>query len=117
MTTLAVVLSLMVMLVGPLPYLLGTYSRDFYSVNANILKAVQRAGIRQGVVFVGPRFPSVFAANRPLLDGGVIFARDLGDRNGQLAARYPDYPCYVAEGNRLSPVRGADARGAPEGPR
>ena len=117
MTTLAIVVSLIAMLAGPLPYLLATYSRHFYSVDASILKAVERAGIRQGLVFVGPRFASVFAANRPLLDGGVIFARDLGDRNGRLEARYPGYPCYVVEGSRLSPVRRADARSGPEGPR
>ncbi|MFQ5678151.1 MAG: ArnT family glycosyltransferase [Gemmatimonadota bacterium] len=40
-------------------------------------------------------------ANRPALDGTLVVARDLRDRNSELRARYPGRPAYVYRGGRF----------------
>lgn len=75
--------------------------RGYNYVSAAALAAVERADVHNAVVFVDPGPPAewwnygmVFSANAPLLDGDVIFARDLGAENGQLMALYPGRRFY-----------------------
>ena len=63
---------------------------------------------RQGTM----QFPAYLHLNAPTLDGDVVWARDLGDRNTTLQRLYPDRPLYryelSAETGRTTFVRLAE---------
>jgi len=79
-------------------------------VDHSKLDAVQRAGIHHALVFadVGQSYEwweygMVFSANDPLLQGDVIFARDLGDAaDKKLMADFPGRSYYRLDGVTLS---------------
>ncbi|HLH73769.1 MAG TPA: glycosyltransferase family 39 protein, partial [Chloroflexota bacterium] len=81
-------------------------------VNHSKLDAVQAAGIHHAVVFadVGPwyawwEYGMVFSANDPLLQGDVIFARDLGiEKDHELEADYPGRSFYRLDGTTITPL-------------
>jgi hypothetical protein len=102
----AVILSfcLAVGLASNLPTLVRIYSNSYWGVNRDVLKAVERMGIKNAVVFVRSYYGSVFAANSPTLDGEVIYVKDLGDeRNKELMRRFPDRRFYRADGAEIKP--------------
>ena len=87
--------------VGNIPALIHQYGNDFGNVNAEVLKAVEGRGIRRAIVFVQSNYGSVFTANSPRLDGEIIYARDLGEKNYLLMKEFPGYAYYLAEGREV----------------
>ncbi len=97
-------------LLGYLPATLWAH-RGYNGVSRARLELVEQSQIGRALVFVTQRPPewqpygSVFPANGPLLDGPVIFARDLGDaENGRLRELHTDRPAYVLRDMQLTPV-------------
>jgi len=84
-----------------IPPHLRNYGYSYWGVNADVLRAVEREEIEQGVVFVRSYFGSVFAANDPFLQKGVIYAIDRGKRNEELMKRFPGYKAYRAKGGTI----------------
>jgi hypothetical protein len=85
--------------------------RGYNGVDRSRLNLVERAGVRDAVVFVAQQaadwqaYSSVFPANSPSLDGPVIYAHDLGpDRDRELLSRFPGRRGYVLNGGRLRPM-------------
>ncbi|MGH2457478.1 MAG: glycosyltransferase family 39 protein, partial [Chloroflexota bacterium] len=82
-------------------------------VNHSKLDAVAKAGIHHALVFadVGQSFEwweygMVFSANDPLLEGDVIYARDLGAANDLKVTRdFPGRTSYRLDGTALTPLR------------
>lgn len=94
---------------GYLPNQIGSAYTYNYT-NADRLHIVQNANIHNAVVFVETSawyawwdYGSVFPQNDPLLQGDVIYARDLGDaRNREVAAAYPGRTFYrITAGKKL----------------
>lgn len=86
----------------------------WYGASGRHLAAVRAAGLTRALVLVRERpgawttYGSVFAANDPLLEGPLLFARDLGPANSWLLERYAGRPVYVLDPEgRLWPL--ADA--------
>jgi hypothetical protein len=101
---------LAVNLLGYLPSVLSA-SRGFNGVSRTRLDLVGRAQVGRALVFVTQRgvdwqpYGSVFPANGPLLDGEVIFARDLGEaENARLIALHPDRQPYLLRGLELTRI-------------
>jgi hypothetical protein len=86
--------------------------RGYNYVNAGPIDAVKQAGIHNALVFayVGQpwewwNYGMVFSSNSPLLDGDVVYARDLGDaENQKLMAQYPGRSYYRLKGTTLTPL-------------
>ena len=97
---LSILLCLAMALSSRMPSLTSYYSKAFYgNFKADILKAVKKAEITNAIVFVpNTSYGGVFPANAPLLNGDVIYARDLGERNRLLMEYYPDRDYYRAAG-------------------
>jgi hypothetical protein len=78
------------------------------SRNLNGLQAVQLAGIHHAVVFQVQGssywwpYGGVFPQNSPLLNGDIIWARDLGSQDKQLMRLYPDRRYYRLDGQVLT---------------
>jgi hypothetical protein len=83
-------------------------------VSRTKIDAVEAAGIHNAVVFanVGKQYEwweygEVFSANDPLLQGDIIYARDLGDvEDRKLLADFPGRAFYRLDGTTVSPFRG-----------
>ena len=85
--------------------------RGYNGIDRSRLNAVERAGLRDAVVFVSDSqsgwqaYSSVFPANSPLLDGPVIYAHDLGEaRNRELLSQLSGRRGYTLSGGRLRPM-------------
>jgi hypothetical protein len=78
------------------PWMARFYSRDYFDGNARVVRAVEARDLQNALVFVPPfLYPSFFALNDPLLDGDVVYARDLGEaRNRAVTARHPGRRTY-----------------------
>jgi len=75
--------------------------RDFNGANDNLAQALEDADLDNALVLVEPCahwqcYGTVFLRNSPWLDGDVILARDLPQRNPALFARFPDRRVYIA---------------------
>jgi len=90
-----------VALIGNVLPLMQQYGDNFGNVNADVLKAVEQRGMRRAIVFVRSSYGSVFTANSPLLNGEIIYARDLGEKNYLLMKEFPGYAHYLAEGKEV----------------
>jgi hypothetical protein len=97
--------------VGYLPDLVLSY-RDYNDVSPAARKVVQEAGLEKAVVFVKSDWPDwqsygeLFLENSPLLDGRVIYVRDLGDaENWRIMARYPDWRWWQLRDLQLTEIR------------
>jgi hypothetical protein len=84
-----------------IPPLIKQYGNSFAGVNAAILKTVKARGLKKAIVFTRAYYGNVFTGNSPLLDGDVIYARDLGEKNHLLMAMYPGYEYYLADGENI----------------
>jgi hypothetical protein len=90
--------------------------KGYNYVSSAALEAVERAGVRNAVVFTDPgpqnewwNYGMVFSANSPLLDTDVIYARDRGPENKQLMDLYPGrrfYKLYRTVVTEISPEEG-----------
>jgi hypothetical protein len=77
--------------------------------SAGSLDAVRNAHLRHALVFVVSNPPNqwwsygaVFPANSPLLNGDIIYARDLGSQNKVLATEFPGRATYRLNGTVLT---------------
>lgn len=111
LVSLLVALLVAVNLVGYLPDLVLAY-RDYNSISRARLALVEEVGLENALVFVTSEWPDwqsyaqVFPANGPLLDGPVIYARDLGEaENARLMARYPDRRAWLLRDLQLTEIR------------
>jgi hypothetical protein len=111
---------------------LGTYVRRAPGYEANIAEAMKmydqapRADLGPAIVFlnlVAPYFEAQDATRNDLLvDGPVLFARDLGARNAELLKKYPDRKAYTyvydpnARSGRFVPWSGESKSPAPDHP-
>lgn len=86
------------------PTLIKHYSNSYWGVNPDVQRAVKQAKIRNAVVFVGSYYGSVLADNSPLLNTSIIYARDLGVKNQQMMAYYPDRLYYLANGSKIQEI-------------
>jgi hypothetical protein len=86
---------------GNIPALIHQYGNDFGSVNAEVLKAVEERRIKNAIVFVRSNYGSVFTANSPSLNNGIIYARDLFEKNYLLMNEFPSYVFYLADGGDI----------------
>ncbi|MFC1716343.1 glycosyltransferase family 39 protein [Candidatus Poribacteria bacterium] len=84
--------------------LVKLYSKNYWGVNASVLKAVKRDKIENAVVFVRSYYGAVLPANSPTFDGDVIYARDLGMKNRLMMDYYPDRKYYIADGLKIGAV-------------
>lgn len=78
-------------------------------VTADLPREVERRGLDRAVVFVktqGLQFNDGFFMNDPLGLEGAVFARDLGERNAEVLARFPDRPPYRWDGHELRRLPG-----------
>lgn len=95
-------------------YLPGQWQlyRGYNYTNHGRLDAVAAAGIHHAVVFANTTsqyawwdYGMVFSANDPLLNGDVVYARDLGDRaDCQLRLDYPNRSFWKLEGTTVTPL-------------
>lgn len=81
--------------------LVRVYSKNYWGVNASVLKAVKKKEIENAVVFVRSYYGSVLPANSPMFDGDIIYVRDLGVKNRLMMEYYPDRKHYIADGSRI----------------
>lgn len=86
---------------GNIPKLVQDYKIRFYEVDAEVLNAVKEKGITKAIIFTRSYYGSVLPANSPLLDGDIIYARDLGEKNHLLMSAFPGYEYYLADGPNI----------------
>lgn len=86
---------------GNIPILVQDYKDRFYEVNADVLNAVKEKGITKAIIFTRSYYGSVLPENSPLLDGDIIYARDLGEKNHVLMSAFPGYKYYLADGPNI----------------
>ena len=84
--------------------LLRLYSKNYWGVNASVLKAAKRERIENAVVFVRSYYGSVLPANSPTFDGEIIYVRDLGVKNRLMMDYYPDRKYYVADSSKIGEI-------------
>lgn len=99
-----VVICFGVALLGNIPTLIQYYGRDFGKVNRKVITAVEERGLKKAIIFTRSYYGSVLPSNSPLLDGDIIYARDLGEKNHLLMASFPDYDYYLADGESVEPL-------------
>ena len=89
-------------LTANIPHLVKEYRGNGF--DRSVLEAVERKGIRKGVVFTESDYRTVFPANPPDLESGVIYVRDLGrDKNCSLMEVFRGYDFYRASGSEVEP--------------
>lgn len=90
----------------------GTH--DYGHVSAALKKEVRRRELKDALIFVQTEnllFNDGFFMNDPFFRAGPIFARDLGARNADLMAAYPDYAVYRWDKTALHKLRdGAEGK-------
>jgi len=98
----AVVICILLGLAFHIRPLVKIYSKNYWGVNASVLKAVKREKITNAVVFVRSYYGSVLPANSPTFDGEVIYVRDLGVKNHLMMSYYPERKHYIANGSTIA---------------
>jgi hypothetical protein len=98
-------------LVGYLPDVVLAYN-GYNGMSRAEQRLVEDAGLHQAIVFVTSNgtdwqsYGQVFLLNGPLLDGDIIYARNLGDvENYQLIGRYPERSAWLLENMKLTEIR------------
>ena len=80
------------------PPLVREYGAAYRGVSPAVGRAVRRAGITRAVIFVEPgswSWKSAFPLNRyPLERNEILFARDRGESNAEVLAKFPARPVY-----------------------
>ena len=81
----------------------------WYDIDDSGPRAVQVTGVHNAVVFVKrpywTNYAPFFSHNSPLLDGDVVYAVDLGERNRELLALYPGRAAYMYANGHLEPLQ------------
>ena len=99
---LAVVIALVSLLPG-----LGVYYRRVYAQDEGVVAAARRELPPGSLVFVEGKYQRAFFAVDPALDGPHLFARDLGERNAELACLLRDRRAFVEREGRFVPLEPA----------
>jgi hypothetical protein len=86
------------------PLLIKQYANSYWGVNTDVQKAVKLEKISNAVIFVGSYYGSVLAENSPLLDGDIIYVRDLAEKNLLMMKSYPNRRYYLANGKDIQEV-------------
>lgn len=86
-----------------IPPHLRHYSDSYWDVNRDVLNALEKKGIKRGLILTRTNFGGVLPANSPLLDANLIFARDFGLKDSALVKLFPAYDAYVAVGSDIQP--------------
>ncbi len=86
------------------PERLREYAGEYWGVDRRVLNAVERQGLREGLVFVSSPYGGVLPANSPWLDQPLVFARDLGRRNQRLRALVPGKSAWLEKDGALQPL-------------
>lgn len=78
-------------------------SAGWWGLDRSAVELVHSEGVERALVFVpDQQFRSLFLENAiPVDEGDVIYARDLGDRNAELIARFPDRSYFRLENGEL----------------
>jgi hypothetical protein len=87
-----------------MPQLYRFYSDSFWKVDNRMIKKVHELGIGNALIFQksydkdlkNSDLGSGFLHNSPWLNSPVVFARDLGERNAELAVLFPGRHYYLA---------------------
>ena len=91
----------------------------YAGVTAELKREVRARELQRAVVFVWTEktiYNEGFFLNDPFMNGNLIFAVDLGQRNHELLAKYPDFAAYRwTRDKRLVPLELASPRGGPDG--
>jgi Dolichyl-phosphate-mannose-protein mannosyltransferase len=84
-----------------LPPLIKLYGHTYWRVNASTLKNVEAAGVNNAVVFVKSYFGTALPANSPFLDGDIIFAKHMGNKNRLLMEFFPERRYYLVSNHSI----------------
>jgi hypothetical protein len=108
-----------------MPELWGLFGNSYWGINGELKKQlVAQVTSERALVFISGRYEKVFPLNSPMLDGRWVIARDLGPRNGELIAKFPDREVWteregtftkVVPGTRVVPARPEDLQHPPPG--
>lgn len=85
-----------------MPKLYRFYSNGYWEIDNKLMKKVEALGIKNALIFQkaygikGNSLGAGFLHNSPSLNDSVVFARDLGERNKELAAFFPGRSYYLA---------------------
>ena len=89
-----------------LPALKSSYERGFWNISADLKKALDAKGIKEGIVFVGPI--TMYGSGYALMDfahfenNKIIYVRDLGEKqNRRIMFEYPGRKYYWAPFKKL----------------
>jgi hypothetical protein len=110
------------------PRLYRFYADSFWGVDNEMMKKVCETGIKNAVIFQtscgykGDDLGSGFLHNSPRLDGPIVFARDLSERNAELIPFFPGRRYYRAFRDKqgalqIQPLRLQPAAGVRDGSR
>lgn len=89
-----------ILLLGFLPGL-GFYYHRVYGLADGVTARAEAELPPGALVFVEGKYQRAFFAVRPDLGGDILYARDLGPRNAELACSRPDRPAFVERGGRF----------------
>lgn len=88
------------------PALQKSYERGFWNIDAKLKVALDIAGIKEGIVFVGPF--TMYGSGYAMMDFGhfennrIIYVRDLGEKqNRRIMFDFPNKKYYLASFSRL----------------
>jgi hypothetical protein len=101
---LTIVFCIIIALSINVPLLIKQYANSYWGVNTDVQKAVKLEKISNAVIFVGSYYGSVLAENSPLLDGDIIYVRDLAEKNLLMMKSYPNRRYYLANGKDIQEV-------------
>jgi len=99
-----ILVCLAVAFVVNVPHLVRLYSHNYWGVNTVLQKEIEKRHIKNAVIFVDSRYGSVFPLNAPLLDGNIIYARNLESKNKVLMQSNPGRRYYLASNGQIEAV-------------
>ncbi len=79
------------------PERIRLYADDYWCVNRKVLNTAEQKGLTNAVVYVHSYYACAFPQNAPMLDGDVLYVRDLRDKNRLLTTLYPERKHYRAD--------------------
>ncbi len=84
-----------------LPPLIKLYGHTYWRVTASTFIKVEAAGVNNAVVFVKSYFGTALPANSPFLDGDIIFAKHMGNKNRLLMEFFPERRYYLVSNHSI----------------
>jgi hypothetical protein len=87
---------------------LGFYYRTVYAQDGGVVAHARDELGPGALVFVEGKYQRAFWAVSPTLDDPILFARDLGPKNVELACLHPDRRPFVERDGELVPLEVRD---------